>query len=109
MDTVPLDRKNPGFRARRRYWGCGRTLQGLSAGWADTYDSYLEGQSLDITGLPDDVYRLVSTTNPTSKLLEADYTNNSGDIYLRIARNRVTVVPSPQFGQGNCGTIGCVK
>ncbi|MCL5994473.1 MAG: lysyl oxidase family protein [Chloroflexi bacterium] len=95
MDNYVVDRNNPSFTWRRRYYGCSRTLQGMSAGWGDKYEAYLEGQSLDITGLPDGVYCLVSVTNPIPRVVESDYTNNTAVIYVRIVRYRVTVVPPP--------------
>ncbi len=93
IDTDVVDQEHPGFTARRHYRGCGRTLQGLSVGWGDKYDSFLDGQSLDLTGLTDGVYVLVSRTNPTAALLEADYTNNTAVMGLNIVGDRVEVVP----------------
>ena len=38
--------------------------QGISVGWADTYGSYLDGQWLDVTGIPPGNYQLRVTINP---------------------------------------------
>ncbi|MCC6615233.1 MAG: hypothetical protein IT320_17295 [Anaerolineae bacterium] len=109
MDTNVIDRESPSFSWRRPYRGCNRYIQGMSSGWGDKYDAYLEGQSLDITGLPDGVYKLVSTSNPIPRVVESDYTNNTSVIYVKLERNRVTVVPSPTLGRGRCPTDGCVE
>jgi hypothetical protein len=106
IDTDVANSAHPGFDPRRHYQGCGRTLQGLSIGWGDQYDSFLEGQSLDITGLPDGVYGLVSQVNPGRRLLEADYTNNSAVIYLRLLGDEVVVALPPDLDQVHCRAWG---
>jgi hypothetical protein len=102
IDTDVVKSGHPDFDARRRYRGCGRTLQGLSIGWGDKYDSFLDGQSLDITDLADGIYGLVSTANPDARLLEADYTNNAVIVYLKIVGKQVGVVPSPELDPKHC-------
>ncbi len=106
IDTDVANSTRPGFDPRRHYRGCGRAVQGLSVGWGDQYDSFLEGQSLDITGLPDGIYGLVSQVNPGHRLLEADYTNNSAVIYLRILAAQVEVALSPDLDQTHCRARG---
>jgi hypothetical protein len=54
--------------------------QGIQAGWSDVYDSGLEGQWIDITGVPAGNYTLEVTMNPDRVLLEADYTNNTATV-----------------------------
>jgi hypothetical protein len=44
---------------------------GISRGWGDVYTWDLPAQFLDITGVPDGTYDLVSTANPACKLAEA--------------------------------------
>ena len=44
---------------------------GISRGWGDVYTWDLPGQFIDITGVPDGVYDVVSTANPDCKLAEA--------------------------------------
>ncbi|MGQ0602097.1 MAG: lysyl oxidase family protein [Anaerolineales bacterium] len=106
IDTDVVAPKQPGFDPQRRYYGCGRTRQGLSVGWGDKYDSFLDGQSLDVSALADGVYALVSTTNPNARLLEADYTNNTAIVYLNLAGDRVAVVPSPELAPAQCQAAG---
>lgn len=52
------------------------------------------------------MYGLVSTANPNARLIEADYTNNSARIYLRIADNQVHVVLSPELDPARCRADG---
>lgn len=91
IDTDPIDDLLAGFTPSRSYRGCGRMVQGLSVGWGDEYRSYLEGQSLDITGLPDGGYVLVSIANPSRLLLESSYANNLALIHLVFAGDEVQV------------------
>ncbi len=64
--------------------------QGISVGWADVYTSTLEGQWVDITGVPDGTYTLVSIVNPVGALHEVPGTNNRGEVTLTISGNSVT-------------------
>jgi hypothetical protein len=49
---------------------CG--YQGLSSGWTDVYGSYLDGQWVDVTGLPGGDYVLVVEVNPRRAIPEAN-------------------------------------
>ena len=59
-------------------------FQGIQAGWSDIYDSGLEGQWVDITGVAAGDYTLEVTMNPDHILLESDYTNNVTTIPVTI-------------------------
>jgi len=50
--------------------------QGIQKGWGDVYDSSLDGQWIDITGVPDGNYTLEMEVNPQHILPESDYGNN---------------------------------
>jgi hypothetical protein len=102
MDTDPVNRDNPAFIPRRNYFDCGQNLQGLSAGWGDTYKSHLVGQALDITNLPDGYYALISSVNPNAVVLEADYKNNRGIVYLEIRDNQLKEITFEEIRQGDC-------
>src|SRR5205823_10857032 len=79
--------------AKETYIPCEQTdPQGISVGWADAYVWNLEGQTLDITGLPDGDYWLVSTTDPDDLLNEgggAFERNNTSSVKVQIASERV--------------------
>ncbi|MEQ1501369.1 MAG: lysyl oxidase family protein [Myxococcota bacterium] len=61
---------------------CG--FQGISTGFADTYDSYLDCQFVDITDVPPGDYRLRVTVNYAHLLAESDYSNNVTEIPVHI-------------------------
>ncbi|MBI2949460.1 MAG: hypothetical protein HYY23_17620 [Verrucomicrobia bacterium] len=76
------------------YTECTQTKpQGLSVGWADVYAWDLFGQSLDVTGLPDGDYWLLSTSDPDNLLNEgggALESNNTAALKIRIEGMNVT-------------------
>ena len=45
LDSIRIGQDGP---AKRQYDGCGATVQGLSAGWGDTYIASLFGQWIDL-------------------------------------------------------------
>lgn len=58
--------------------------QGISVGYGDDYDPTLEGQYVEITGLPTGRYVLVHRVNGNRRLWESDYSNNSASVLVRI-------------------------
>ncbi|MGH2621560.1 MAG: lysyl oxidase family protein [Anaerolineales bacterium] len=86
---------HPDQAPRMGYGTCTYGRQGLSVGWADVYDHYLPGQSIDISGLPDGVYALISTADPYNLIQESDETNNAAVIYLEIAGTLVSILGRP--------------
>jgi hypothetical protein len=54
-------------------------------GYGDVYLPHLEGQSIDITGLPDGTYRPVHRVNPDRRLIESNYGNNVASVLIRVA------------------------
>jgi hypothetical protein len=77
---------------RAGFTSCSSVRQGLSVGWTDVYQYYLAGQSIDITGLEDGTYALMSIADPFNLIQESDETNNGIVIYLEIEGARVTVI-----------------
>jgi hypothetical protein len=59
-------RRYSGTRARR--FDC--ELQGITAGWGDRYAFDLDGQWVDVTGVPPGAYTLIVTVNPEGRLPE---------------------------------------
>jgi hypothetical protein len=49
---------------------------GLSRGWSDVYAFFVPGQEVDITGLPDGMYRLWGEADPEGWFREASRDNN---------------------------------
>lgn len=66
-------------------------VHGLSRGWADTYPTSLPDQNIDITGLPDGDYTVRVTVDGQRLVPEADESNNTATVRVRVAGNRVRV------------------
>ncbi len=58
--------------------------QGIQKGWGDLYDSTLDGQWIDITGLPDGNYVIEVEANPQGIIQETSYANNLTQIPITI-------------------------
>lgn len=63
-----------------------RILQGISPGFGDDYVPLLEGQYVDITGLPPGRYLLVHRVNPDGEVREASYANNAASALVELRR-----------------------
>src|SRR2546427_11725144 len=58
--------------------------QGIQRGWGDLYDSTLDGQWIDITGLPDGNYIIEVEANPLGIIQESSYGNNLVQVPISI-------------------------
>ena len=77
--------------------------EGISAGFGDDYVPIREGQSIDVTGVPDGRYVLVHRANPDRMLRERSYGNNAASALVRLGGGRVVVLRRcPQTDR--CGT-----
>ena len=72
----------PGIEWRDAKYNC--SMQGIAVGWADTYDSYLDCQFIDITDVPEGDYLLRVNLNYQHLLAESDYTNNTTEVPVHI-------------------------
>jgi len=54
--------------------------EGVSVGYGDYYNPLLEGQSIDLTGVPDGLYYLVVRANAKKAIKESTYKNNASSI-----------------------------
>lgn len=59
-------------------------FSGISVGYGDEYLAHIEGQHIDVTGLPAGEYLLVHTVNTDGKLVERDYTNNASSLLFAL-------------------------
>jgi hypothetical protein len=59
-------------------------MQGISAGWSDTYTAELPGQEITVSPLEDGEYLLRLTVDPAERLYEADEENNSLTMRIRL-------------------------
>jgi hypothetical protein len=64
-----------------------RLLEGLSPGFGDDYVPLLEGQFIDVTGLPLGPYILTHRVNSTRDLRESSYANNAASALLELGRD----------------------
>jgi len=76
-------------------------VNGISAGWADVYSSFLACQFVVIDALPNGDYTLQSTTNAKHVAGEECYGDNTVWTGLRINGNVVTVI-DPPFIPADC-------
>jgi hypothetical protein len=72
----------PGLSFMDAKYDCYR--QGITLGFADTYDSFLDCQFIDITDVPEGEYTLRVTLNGEHIVAETDYTNNVGEVSVFI-------------------------
>ena len=94
-DRYPVRGERLPARARREVYTsrCGlratgrlHLVQGISVGFGDDYDAYLEGQSVSLRDLPAGRYVLVHRVNGGRRLRETDYRNNAASVLLRLSR-----------------------
>jgi hypothetical protein len=61
-----------------------KVTEGMSVGWGDNYEAHLEGQYLDLNGLPAGQYLLVHRANADRRILEERYDNNEACVKLNL-------------------------
>jgi hypothetical protein len=88
--------------ANARFANC-NTDQGISAGWADVYNSSLPCQYIVIDNLPDGDYTLQSTTNSKHAVQEECFGDNTEWTGLHIAGNTVTEITPPWIPEDRIG------
>ncbi len=59
-----------------------RLTMGLSVGYGDKYHAFLDGQSIDVTGVPEGRYHLVHRVS--ADVRESDYSNNAASVLLEL-------------------------
>jgi hypothetical protein len=101
--TLPIGTKNGFCVLDLETWdpdlavnGCNTydcNYQGISVGCADVYDSALQCQWIDITGIANGDYDLRVTVNPAQRITELDYGNNAATVRIHISDTDVTLVP----------------
>ena len=102
MDTTKINTGLPGAPAQAVYSTCGRTVQGMSVGWGDTYGSHLPGQEIDFTDNADGIYQLKIEIDPKNVIIEGNKTDNASCVLLNIKKpNTVTVLDA----SGSCSTV----
>jgi hypothetical protein len=70
--------------ARREHPGRLTMREGISVGYGDDYAANLEGQLIELTGLPDGRYVLTHEVNPDRRLRELRDDNNAASLSLSV-------------------------
>ncbi|MGB5137525.1 MAG: lysyl oxidase family protein, partial [Candidatus Zixiibacteriota bacterium] len=113
LDLSVYDSSLPNFNSSGQFHSCSGTIQGLTVGWADTYSKDLEGQNIDITGLPDGVYWLEAEVDPLLRILEKRETNNVARIMVVIGApnqaNADDYEPGDDFDQVDARPVGALN
>jgi hypothetical protein len=93
-------RRMPDRKRARVYGFCSRDKrQGISPGWGDVYEWFLEGQSLRLPPhLPAGLYCLHQLADPLDLFRESDETDNDSVRALRINGTRVRYVDTARCG-----------
>lgn len=65
---------------------------GMSPGWYDIYPWWRADQYVEVSGLPDGVYELVSVINPTASLHETTQDNNEASTVFRLAGDQIEML-----------------
>jgi hypothetical protein len=60
-------------------------VEGISVGYGDVYYATLEGQFIDLTGVPAGEYYLVHRVNADRKLRESNYRNDAASLLIAVA------------------------
>lgn len=92
--AIDIDRVSPSASASGRFHDC-NSNQGISAGWADVYNSGLACQFIVVDTIPDGDYTLQSTTNTRHVVAEECYGDNTMWTGLRFQGGTVTQIDPP--------------
>src|SRR4051812_5869591 len=106
----------PGEPAQAYFTGyCGRTHtellsleEGISVGYGDVYFANLEGQFVDVTGVPAGQYYLVHRANADRKLVESDYSNDAASLLIELSwPDGTSAAPAVKVLRGCPSTDSC--
>ena len=94
---------------------CGRNqtdllsvTEGISVGYGDVYFANLEGQFVDVTGVPAGQYYLVHRVNADRSLAESDYSNDSASLLIDLSWPQGTAsAPVVKVLRACAGTDSC--
>ena len=92
--AIDIERISPSASASARFNDC-NSNQGISAGWADVYSSFLACQFVVIDALANGDYTLQSTTNAQHRVGEDCFGDNTIWTGLRISGNTVQLIDPP--------------
>lgn len=74
----------------------GWVVEGIDKGWADVYNWFLADQFIDVSSVPNGVYRLQVTANPLPRtLLESFYEDNAVSVWICLLDDSVQKIATP--------------
>lgn len=89
IETFTYSAAVPHFQAGGNYNSCGaNAIYGLSPGMGDEYHSGLAGQHVVINNIPNGIYWLRATADPSDQIDEENETNNSAQVRIQITFSR---------------------
>ncbi|MEO5825123.1 MAG: lysyl oxidase family protein [Gemmatimonadales bacterium] len=100
--AIDIERIGANASPTARFGNC-NSNQGISAGWADVYNSGLACQYIVIDNVPNGDYTLQSTTNAKHTVGEDCFGDNTEWTGLRIAGNTVTEIVPPWIPEDRLG------
>jgi len=106
MDTTAVNTSLPGAPSSAHYSSCGRTIQGMSVGWGDTYGASLAGQEIDFTDNADGIYSLKIVIDPDKHIIESNDLDNESCVLLSIMKPSTVQVLD---GSGSCSTVKSIS
>lgn len=89
--SLPYSPDSPVYRACGKSYYT-RVTMGLSVGWGDKYSYSLPDQYIEVTKLPNGVYRLRATADPANWFRESSQVNNYTWMDIRITGTNVEVL-----------------
>jgi hypothetical protein len=92
--AIDIERISPTASPTARFDDC-NSDQGISAGWADVYSSFLACQFIVLDGVPNGDYTLQSTTNAQHRVGEDCFGDNTIWTGLRLSGNTVQLIDPP--------------
>ena len=92
VDAYPVDDPLPNGVAEPALLECHSDVQGLSAGWEETYEADFPGQELDIPEVPDGTYAVRQVIDPDGRVSEMDTTNNESLVLVSISGSEIVVL-----------------
>jgi len=77
-----------------QFTSCGRTYQGMTVGWGDTYGASLIGQWVDLgySPLADGTYAVRSTADPLNKIAESNDGNNRASTCFTVRSGTISII-----------------
>lgn len=81
--------------------------EGITPGYGDLYGPQVEGQYINVTGVPAGEYEIVHRVNEDHSLNESNYNDNTSSVLIKLWPNGYGVSPGVQLLQTCAGSEHC--